>query len=89
MNFSQYLGLSPEAAHSLSIVQNAAFIGTMMGGAINGKNQYMDFMENATASKYDWHLDAKAELSKKIVSGATRGGIVWGVRSVALSTIYV
>lgn len=89
MNFSQYLGLSPEVTHSLTIIQNAGLLGTVLGGVINGKNQYMDFMENATASKYDWHVDAKAELSRKIISGAVRGSMIWGIRSTALSIIYV
>lgn len=59
-----------------------------MGGLIHSKNQYMDFMESATASKYKWHLDAKSDLSSRMIKGAIRGACVWGVKSIAVSTSF-
>lgn len=63
-------------------------MGVTVGGLIHSKNHYMDFMENASASKYKWHTDAKADLSSRMVRGAMRGAYVWGVKSLAVSTSF-
>lgn len=63
-------------------------MGATLGGLIHSKNQYMDFMENAEASKYKWHLDAKADLSRRMIHGAVRGAGIWGVKSIAVTTTF-
>lgn len=74
--------------HITSVVQNVFLLATITGAGIHSKNQYMDFMENATASKYKWHTDAKADLSRKMASGAIRGAGIWGVKSLAISSTF-
>lgn len=69
-------------------LQFGALLGPTVGGAIYSKNQYMEFMENATASQYKWHLDAKAALSTKMINGAIRGAFVWGAKTTILSATY-
>lgn len=72
----------------MTLLQFGVVFGTTAGAAIHFKNQYMDFMENATASQYKWHLDAKAALSSKMMNGAIRGAFVWGTKSIVLSSTY-
>lgn len=72
----------------MTAVQFGSIFGATIGGAIHFKNQYMDFMESASASQYKWHLDAKAALSTKMVNGAIRGAFVWGTKSVMCSSTY-
>lgn len=69
-------------------IQCGAYSGSTIGGVIHSKNQYMEFMENATASQYKWHLDAKAALSTKMINGAIRGAYVWGIKTTILSATY-
>lgn len=69
-------------------MQNAAVLGCTTGGIIHAKNQYMYFMENAEASQYRWHLDAKADLSNRMIKGAIRGASIWGIKSVAAAATY-
>lgn len=68
--------------------QFGTIFGCATGGAIHFKNQYMDFMENAYASQYKSHLDAKAAISSKMLNGAIRGAFVWGTKCTILSTTY-
>lgn len=86
--FREYSAISPEVASFASWVQNAAIIGCATGSIIHSKNQYMDFMENAEASRYKSHLDAKADLSNRMIKGSIRGASIWGVRSVAVAATY-
>lgn len=72
----------------LTWVQSGVLFGSTVGAAIHFKNQYMDFMENATASQYKWHMDAKAALSSKMMNGAIRGAFVWGTKGLILSSTY-
>ena len=87
-DFRKYDGISPEVSSFITVVQSAVVFGAAVGGAIHSKNQYMDFMENAYASQYRSHLDAKAAITSKMVNGAIRGGLVWGIKSVILSSTY-
>lgn len=86
--FSDYNQISPELSSFVSIIQGGIVLGVTVGGLIHSKNHYMDFMENASASKYKWHTDAKADLSSRMVRGAMRGAYVWGVKSLAVSTSF-
>lgn len=45
-------------------------------------------MENEIASKYKWHLDAKADITNRMIQGACRGAITWGWKGTILSTTY-
>lgn len=85
---SKYDGLSQEMASLLAYTQNAVIMGILIGGSIHSKNQYMDFMENATASQYKWHLDAKADLTNKMLKGGFRGAYIWGVKSFIISATF-
>lgn len=70
------------------MVQTGSLIGVVLGGCIHAKNQYMYFMENAIASKYKWHMDAKADLSNRMIKASIRGAAVWGVKSLAIVSTY-
>lgn len=69
-------------------IQSGTIFGCATGGAIHFKNQYMDFMENAYASQYRSHLDAKAAISSRMLSGAIRGAFVWGTKCTILTSTY-
>lgn len=88
MIFSEYGSFPPEMASMIAYMQNGTIIGVMTGGAIYTRNQYMDFMENARASQYKWHFEAKDDLTKKMVNGGIRGAIAWGIRSFVISTTF-
>lgn len=88
MVFSEYGGFSQEMASMIAYVQNSVIIGSALGGAIFSKNQYMDFMENARASQYKWHLDAKADLTNRMVKGCIKGAFTWGIKSFIISTTF-
>ncbi|XP_055298416.1 RPII140-upstream gene protein-like [Sitodiplosis mosellana] len=87
-NRNEYGGLSQEMASMIAYVQNSIIIGVAIGGSIFTKNQYMDFMENASASQYKWHTDAKADLTNKMVKGGIRGALTWGVKSFYVSITF-
>lgn len=59
-----------------------------MGAIIHAKNQYMDFMENARASQYKWHFEAKADITNKMVKGAIKGAYIWGMKCTILTVTY-
>lgn len=80
--------MSIEMANFLTTIQCGVLFGSATGAAIHFMNQYMDFMESASASQYRSHLDAKAALSAKTVNGAIRGALVWGTKSLILSSTY-
>lgn len=65
----------------ITIVQDGVLFSIGVGGIIFSKNQYMDFMENARASQYKWHTDAKADLVNRMFKGGIRGAFTWGVKS--------
>lgn len=88
LNSSEYGAPSSQIGNITSIIQNGFFFGIVMGGAVHSKNQYMDFMENTSASKYKWHHDAKAALNNQLVKAAIRGAYAWGKKCLAVTTTF-
>lgn len=85
---SEYEGVTPEVASFIGWVEHGFIVGAPIGSIVQAKNRYMDFMENAKAYQYKSHLDAKAELSSKMIQGALRGGYIWGVKFTILTATY-
>lgn len=72
----------------IAYTQNCIFLGVTTGAAIFTKNQYLDFMENAQASQYKYHLDAKADMTNRMVKGGIRGAFTWGTKSFIVSLTF-
>lgn len=72
----------------IAYTQNSVFFGFATGAGIFSKNQYIDFMENARASQYKWHFDAKSDLTNRMVKGGIRGAFTWGTKSFIISATF-
>lgn len=75
-------------ASMLAYVQNGVIMGGMIGFGIHSKNNYMDFMENARASQYKRHTDAKADLTNRMFKGGVRGAFTWGMKCFYISLTF-
>ncbi|KAK7075645.1 Complex I assembly factor timmdc1, mitochondrial [Halocaridina rubra] len=56
------------------------FTGSVIGGTIHSRENYMKFMERNQASAFYSHLDAKKRLQDKVMTGFFRGAWMWGWR---------
>ncbi|XP_037784850.1 RPII140-upstream gene protein-like isoform X1 [Penaeus monodon] len=78
--YDEYGEMSPELSMVVQGALMGTFTGTIIGGTIHSRDNYMRFIEKNQATAFQNHFEAKKQLQDKVTLGFARGAWMWGWR---------
>lgn len=85
----KYGKLTPEFVTLTHMSCCSILSGVMFGSFLYGKQSWLDFMENNHATQFVNHFEAKRQLQYTMILAMGRGGLKWGIKIGAFSTIFL
>ncbi|XP_042864880.1 RPII140-upstream gene protein-like [Penaeus japonicus] len=78
--YDEFGEMSPELSMVTQGALMGAFTGTIIGGTIHSRDNYLKFIEKNQATAFQNQFEAKKQLQDKVTMGFARGAWMWGWR---------